>query len=111
MEKYSHHVLRIGIGFVFLWFGYSALTNSDMWIRLVPAWTGFLGEAKTLVTFHGIFELIFGLLLMAGIRTRIVATLLGLSLLHTLFLVSGPTLIRDIGLLAALASLALNPHQ
>ncbi len=111
MEKYSNYILRFGLGFVFVWFGYSALMNNDMWIRLVPEWTSFLGQAKTLVTVHGVFELMLGLLLFLGLWTRVVAILLGLSLLHTLFLVSGPTFIRDIGLLAALISLVLNPRR
>ncbi len=111
-ERYSFlstYILRIGIGFVFIWFGYSGVTNTDMWIRLVPAWTGFLGSAKTLVIMHGIVELVFGLLVLVGIWTRTSAAILFLSLFHTLFLVSGVTLIRDIGVAAG--ALALVFHK
>ncbi len=104
-------ILRIGLGAVFLWFGWSALTSTDMWIRLVPAWVSFIGTPEALVKAHGVFEIVFGLLLILGVYGRLVAAILMFNLLHTVFLVSGPTMIRDIGLTIALLSLVFNPGR
>jgi len=107
-ENYSSLVLRVGLGFVFIWFGFSGLTNPEMWTGLVPAWTGFIASAKTLVLIHGIVEIIGGFLLCTGFRIRLVSAILLLSLLHTLTLLSfGPVFVRDIGLAAALLAVFL----
>ncbi len=101
LKKYAPLVARLGIGFVFIWFGWSGITNPQMWMSLVPAWTGTFASAHTLVLLHGWFELIFGILLFAGFWIRITSALLFINLFHTLFLVGyGAILIRDIGLCA-----------
>ena len=110
-ERYAPVVLRIGIGFVFIWFGWSALTNTDMWTRLVPEWATSIASPVTLVKIHGLVELTFGALLIIGFWARLSATILLVSLINTLTLVSGPTLIRDFGLAIALVSLVLNPYK
>jgi uncharacterized membrane protein YphA (DoxX/SURF4 family) len=110
-ERYAPVVLRIGIGFVFLWFGWGGLTNTDMWVGLVPAWTTAFAAPATLVKIHGLVELLFGTILIFGFYARIAAAVLLLSLANTLTLVSGPTFIRDIGIATALVSLILNPYQ
>ncbi len=110
LSPYSHIILRIGLGFVFIWFGWSSITETEKWIALVPAWAiDILAPANILVIGHGIFEVVFGLLLVFGIFARLTATLLLLNLLHTITLISGPTQIRDIGL--AFALLALVVHK
>lgn len=110
-SRYSQLVLRVGLGAVFVWFGWSSFSNPDMWVRLVPAWTEAIGSPVTLVKIHGAVELVFGLLLVLGIKKRFAATILFISLLNTLTLVSGPTLVRDIGLAFALFSLILKPKN
>lgn len=111
-SPYAPAVLRVGIAFVFLWFGWTTVADPAGWTGLVPAWTSFLGDPVTLVRLHGIFEFVFGLLLLLGIKTRIVAALLLLNLLHTLTLLSwGPILVRDIGISMALLSLALQEKK
>jgi len=101
-------ILRLGIGFAFVWFGYSGLTNTEMWVRLVPAWALALGSAATMVKIHGAIELIFGLILISGYYVRIAAIVLFLSILHTVFIVSGPTRIRDIAIASAVLYIALD---
>ena len=101
-------VLRIGLGLVFIWFGYSGLTNTAMWVNLVPAWTLSIAPAATLVKLHGAFELIGGLLLCAGLWTRWVSGLLLLDLLNTITLLPyGPIMVRDVGLAISLLSVYL----
>jgi uncharacterized membrane protein YphA (DoxX/SURF4 family) len=109
--SYAPVVLRIGIAFVFIWFGISALTNTDMWIRLVPEWALNIAPAATLVKMHGLVELLFGAMLAFGIYARLSAFILLLSILNTLTLVSGAIFIRDVGLAVALVSLMLQPYR
>lgn len=114
ITKYSSYapvVLRLGIAFVFIWFGFSGLTNTDMWIRLVPEWATSIAPAATLVKIHGLIELVFGIFLALGFYARVSALVLLLSLGHTLLLVSGAIFIRDVGLAVALVSLILQPYK
>jgi uncharacterized membrane protein YphA (DoxX/SURF4 family) len=104
-------VLRIGISIVFIWFGWSGLTHTGMWTGLVPSWAAAIAAPVTLVKLHGLVELVFGILLLFGVYARLCAVILCISLLDTLFLVSGPTFIRDLGLFFGLVSLVLNPYQ
>ncbi len=111
-EGYAPFILRLGLGFVFIWFGYSGLTNTAMWTGMVPAWTSVFGPAKTLVQIHGAVELLGGILLVLGIWIRPVAAVLLLSLLHTLTLLKfGPIMVRDIGLAAAMLSIFLSGEK
>lgn len=99
LKQYAPLVLRIGIGFVFIWFGLSGLMNPQMWTGMVPAWTSVFGSPTTLVYIHGAVELIGGFLVCANYRVRPAALILFLSLLQTLTIVSwGPIFVRDIGL-------------
>ncbi len=107
-SPYSPLILRAGLAFVFIYFGWSGLMNTQMWVSLVPAWTGVFGSAYTLVKIHGVFELVLGLTLLFGFYTRLSAALLLLSLLQTLTILTwGPVLVRDIGLTLALLSIVL----
>lgn len=108
LQSLAPIVLRIGIGFVFLYFGWSGVTQPDMWAGMVPEWTNAIATPETLVRIHGVFELVGGLLLIAGLWIGIVSGLLFLNLLHTVFLLtSGPIIVRDIGILTGLLSLFL----
>ncbi len=109
MDRYASYaplILRLGLGFVFLWFGYSGMTETAMWTGLVPDWATAIAPAATLIQAHAIVEIIGGLLLIFGIQVRIVAFILLLNLIHTITLLPyGPIMVRDIGLAAALLSL------
>lgn len=109
-SKFAPTILRIGLGFVFAWFGYMGLSDTSAWVKLVPEWATALADAETLVKIHGAVELIFGIFLIFGVKLRLAATILFISLLHTLTLVKGGILIRDIGLAAALLALILRPR-
>ncbi len=101
-------VLRVGLGFVFAYFGWSGITEPENWAGLVPDWIISIASPETLVRIHGIFELIGGVLLVMGVRLGIVSGLLFLNLLHTVFLLSsGPIIVRDVGILSGLLSLFL----
>jgi len=101
-------ILRVALAFVFLWFGFSQLSDIGIWTSFVPqsAMTITGMSAGTLVLLNGILEVIAGILLAFGIFTRVVGTILGIHLL-IIALSMGLTAIgvRDIGL--ALATIAL----
>ena len=112
LDKHSVHsisVLRIFLGLVFLYFGWSSVTNPDVWIRLVPEWTNVFASATLLVRIHGVIEIALGILLIMNIGARYVAFVLFLDLLHVLTLLDflSSTWMRDFGLAGALLSLAL----
>lgn len=106
--SYSSLVLRLGLGFVFIWFGLSGLITPEIWVDLVPSWTSAIASAKILVLIHGAIELIGGFLLCSGIKVRWVAAILFLNLAHILILLDfGPIFIRDVGLAMALIAIWL----
>ncbi len=109
LAPYAGLVMRCGIGFAFMWFGWAAITDTEAWVRLVPEWATAIAPASTLVLAHGIFELVAGFLLCAGYWSRTVAILLGLNLAHTaLFLLPwGPNAVRDTALFVVTLGLGI----
>lgn len=108
LSKYSPVLLRSAIGIVFLWFGFSQLKNPAQWVRMVPEYaSGMMPfSVNTLIYLHGIFEIIFAILLLLGLYTRLSSGLLALNLLHITTIVGyGPTGARDLAL--ALAAIAI----
>jgi len=101
-------LLRIALAFVFLWFGFSQLSDTSMWTAFVPQWainiTGL--SAGLLVLINGLLEIIAGSLLAFGIFTRIIAILLGIHLFMIALSVGFTAIgVRDIGL--SLATITL----
>jgi len=100
-EKYSPFVLRLGVAFVFLWFGISQLSDPTQWARMIPTYATTITHlsANTIVHLNGVFEIVFAILLIIGIYTRFVSFILGLHLIHiSTILGYGPTAMRDIAL-------------
>src|SRR3989344_1079716 len=106
LRRYSNFLLRFGLAGVFIWFGYHSFATPDMFVKMVQAWTSFLGDAITLVKIHGAVEVIFGILLLIGWKTKLSAGILHLSLISTLISLSyGPTMVRALAIGFALLSL------
>ncbi len=104
LEKYSASVLRYGMTMVILWFGIQQLLHTQSYTAYVPdgAVTFTTLPATTLVYFNAMFELVFGLLLVFGWRTRTVALLLALHLFDIMLVVGyGEIGTRDFGLALA----------
>lgn len=108
---HSTFILRIGLGIVILWFGVSQLLTPSEWVSWVPAWTGTFGLTPlTVVYLNGVFETIFGALLLLGIYVRFAAILLFLHLVVIIIEIGMNSIgIRDFGLAAALLALAWSP--
>jgi len=109
-KEYSPVVLRISISLVILWFGFTNIFNPQSLIGYLPKFAQSLPiEPLSLLLITGIFEVIFGLLLLIGLFTRLSSFLL---FLHLLIIIIGlgynDIAVRDFGL--ALATLAIFLH-
>ena len=108
MKKYAPVILRIGIAFVFIWFGANELLNSPMWVGFIPAWAVSMSglTALTVVKLNGLLELLLALFLAFGIWIRPVALILSIHLLMIIGDVGLSAVgIRDVGLLFATISI------
>lgn len=108
--QYSPAVLRIGISFVFLWFGLNQLLAPDNWLGYIPNFTLNFGfDPVFLIYFNGAFETVLGTLLVIGVFTRIVSFLLFTHLLGIAFSLGyNDVMIRDLGLSIATFSVFLH---
>ncbi len=113
MKKYSSLILRIGIGLVIIWFGTQQLINPASWYGFLPTWTNNIPVSHTaFIYLNGWFEVCFGILLILGLYTKIVAGLLTLHLLGIVFSVGySPIGVRDFGLTIALLSIFLSEEN
>jgi uncharacterized membrane protein YphA (DoxX/SURF4 family) len=91
---------------IVLWFGIQQLMNPAQWTIFLPSWAGSLPiSAVTFVLLNGWVECTFGLLLIAGFYTRIIALLLALHLYGIAFTLGYNAIgVRDFGLSTALLS-------
>ena len=101
-------VLRIGIGFVFCFFGFDKFPHSADWVIYIPA--GLFGAIakisgltiQTILRIQGLAELVIGIHLLLGFKTRITA---GVGVVFLVLIISvlewGHVAVRDVGLLGA----------
>ena len=111
IEKYGASVLRFGMSAVILWFSLQQFLHNSVWTAYVPDSAVALTHmsANTLVFFNAVFELVFGLMLVFGIQTRIAALLLALHLFDIMWVVGyGEIGVRDFGLAVATLVVAMN---
>lgn len=109
-KKFAPIIVRIGLSLVFLWFGAQQMMEPNAWTGLIPNWiTSVFGiSALAFIYFNALFEIIFGLCLLVGFFTRIVALLLALHLLSIMFTVGYNDVgVRDFGLAMATLSIFL----
>ncbi len=107
-KSYAPLVLRTGLAFVFLWFGFTQLYDQTMWTGLIPEFLTKVASAETWVLFNAVFEIITGSLLVFGVGVRFVVPLLVLHLLMIVWTLGLTAVgIRDIGLLVALGAVWL----
>lgn len=126
-KKYAPIVLRISVSLVFLWFGISQLINPESFLGYIPQWMYPHGQQMMhqhpmqfmhniprpdvhfVLMANGIFETIFGIMLLLGLFTRISALLLSLHLFFiAINLGYNDIAVRDIGLAIAAFSVFLN---
>lgn len=94
--------LRYALGLVFIYFGASQLMNPNRWTALVPEGVQSIISANIVVTINGVFEIIFGILLILGLFTKLVSFLLAIHLAGiTISMGLNPVGVRDFGLTVA----------
>ncbi len=59
-------ILRLGIGFAFVYAGANVLLYPDMWIGFVPRWIGAVMPIQTFLLVYSVFEMILGLAVFSG---------------------------------------------
>jgi uncharacterized membrane protein YphA (DoxX/SURF4 family) len=96
-QNFGITLLRIALAFVFLWFGFSQISDAALWTSFVPPWTSAIASAGTMVYLNGIFEVITGSLLALGIHLIVISASLGFTAIG----------VRDFGLGFATIALAL----
>ncbi len=64
-------LLRLSLAFVFLWFGFSQISDAAMWTSYVPDWATAFASAGTLVLLNGLIEIVAGAVLAFGILSRL----------------------------------------
>lgn len=110
-QRWAPVILRAGLAFLFLWFGFSQLADPSAWVSWVPAWAASLSwvSPTTLVFLNGGFEIILGLALAAGFYTRWAALLLSVHLFFIAYEIGYNDIgVRDFAL--ALSTLALSAY-
>ena len=109
MRDYAPVVLRAGLVLLFLWFGFSEVTDPGAWVSWVPQWTEALPiGVKTIVFLNGLFEVILGIALAVGFWTRLAATLLALHLFFITFEIGYNDIgVRDFAIAIATVAVAL----
>ena len=109
-KEYAPIVLRISLGLVFLWFGFTNIFNHESLVGYLPEFVYSLGiSLQSIMLLNGIFEIVFGTLLIIGLFTRVVAFILFLHVLSIMFSLGyNDVAIRDFGL--AFASLSISLH-
>ena len=109
--EYGKIVLRISLSLVFLWFGINQVYSPDAWVTFVPQFLTQIIPATIIVIINGAFEIVFGLMLISGLYTRLSSLLLGAHLIGIAASMGMNAIaIRDYGLaLATLAVFLLGP--
>ena len=111
IERAAPSVLRYGMSAVILWFSLQQFMHPDVWTAYVPDGAVAVSHlsATTLVYFNATFELVFGMLLVFGWQTRIVALLLAAHLFDIMYVVGyGEIGVRDFGLAVATLVVSMN---
>ncbi|MBI4441490.1 DoxX family protein [Candidatus Woesearchaeota archaeon] len=113
MKQYSTVILRVGLAFVFLWFGIDKFIHPLIWANWVPDWMAVLIPVplSTFMIIQGVVEVVVGFLLLIGYQTRFAAFLAVVTILGAELAMFGTgqieIMVRDAGLLAASLSLVL----
>ena len=108
LRLYAPAVVRYGMALVILWFGTQQIINPGDWIAYVPQSIATITHLSlnAIVNYNGIFEIVFGVLLLIGWQTRWVALILALHLFDIMYTVGyGEIGVRDFGLAVATFSI------
>ncbi len=108
LRLYAPAVVRYGMSLVILWFGTQQIMHPGDWITYVPQSIATITHLSmiAIVKYNGIFETVFGILLLIGWQTRWIALILALHLFDIMYTVGyGEIAVRDFGLAVATFSI------
>ncbi|MFQ5531703.1 MAG: DoxX family protein [Candidatus Nanoarchaeia archaeon] len=110
LKNYAPILVRVGVSLVFLWFGINQLINPISFLSYFPKWLSIIMINTNIpIILNGIFEIIFGFLLLIGLYTRISSLLLSINLFFIMVgLGYNDIAIRDFGLMLATFSVFLH---
>ncbi len=124
-KEYGFLILRLGLSFLFLWFGITQLVSPESFYGYVPPWMyqhhltmmgpfhvpfvhQMVSNPSPFVIMNGIFETILGICLLLGLFTRLAAFLLAVHLFFiALSLGYNDVAVRDLALFFATVSLVI----
>lgn len=116
--KISYLFLRLGLVFVFLWFGIDKFVHPNYWFNAwVPPWfldliTKFNISGTQFIYINGVFEILVALALLLNIFTK-VFSMLAIIFLVAIVAVTGfsEVIVRDVGLLGSFLAILLWPKE
>lgn len=116
--KYSNIFLRIGLAFVFFWFGIDKFIHPDYWlnawmpVRIIDFMVSLKIQGSDIVFLIGIFEILVAISLLTNIFVSIFS-ILAVLFLASIFIFHGVSevLIRDMGLIGGLLSIFFWPRR
>jgi len=102
-------VLRLGLGFVFIWFAFAQFGSPAKWVSFLPSFlSSSTAFATSFILMNALFELVAGVLIILGAWTRLAGVLLALHLFGIAFTIGMTAVgVRDIGLAVATLALAI----
>ena len=116
--KYSNIFLRLGLSFVFFWFGIDKFIHPNYWLnawvpeKIINFIAIFQMQGSDLIFISGIFEILAAISLLTNIFIGIFSFLASLYLVGIMiFHGMNEVLIRDIGLFGGLVSVFFWPHN
>jgi len=107
----SFLILRLGLGFVFFWFGLDKLLNVDNWLGYItPSLDKLIFiDINTFMFILGGVEIILGVLLIIGLFLRIVSVVIAIHLFFIIISIGFNDIsVRNFGLLAIAVALSFN---
>ena len=110
-SKHVRWLLRLGLAFVFGWFGVDKFLNVDAWYGWIPFWLDFVPETQFLYAV-GVIEVILAFFLLINRYVRLAALVCAAFMIGIVvsFGINEIT-VRDIGLIAMALALALFPEK
>lgn len=101
-------LLRVGLAFVFGWFGVDKFLHVQNWYGWIPSWMSFIPKDPFLYAL-GAAEVVLAILLLTNKFARIAAIICAAFLVGVIFSFGiNDITVRDIGLIAMAAAIALS---
>jgi uncharacterized membrane protein len=108
MNNKAKWFIRIGLAFVFIYFGIDKLINPINWLGYIPAWIEAMMPLRQFVLANGVIEIILGLGLLYDKTLRIAANIIVLFLAGVIASLGfDEVTVRDTGLLFMAIALAI----